>query len=498
MTIGLNAAVLISFTCMNASASPDAKNNRKPNIVIIVADDLGWNCVGYHGGPVRTPQIDRLAQQGAILDRFYVSPMCSPTREGLMTGRYPMRYGMARSVIRPWMAYGLPTEECMIPELLAGDYPHRGAFGKWHLGHLDPKWHPLSRGFTQFKGSYNGAVDYWTRNRDGELDWHVNDVPTEEKGYVTDLIADAACTFIREHKADGPFFCYVPFTAPHDPLQAPDKYIEQYAHLDDTPNDGKPSEMQRLAAMVTCMDDGIGRILKTLDDAKIADNTLVWFFSDNGGVKGIADLNKPLKEGKLTAYEGGVRVPSVVRWPGRIPEGGKITEPIMNLDILPTLLHAANVNRKPSRPLDGVDVLDVLTGKAKSTSPRDMYFFNGQAGLQKEHIAVSTADGWKLVVVGPDVREAKGPRGKQHEIGLYHLSEDPNETKNLSADQPDLMKELWKKIVAFRKSEPSESMTPVNKAPDGFKPPSQWRNTCLKEPTNGCKTIATSSKEAQP
>src|SRR5688500_14474080 len=150
-----------------------------------------------------------------------------------------MRYGMGRTVVRPWIRNGLPPEERTLPEALAeAGYARRGAFGKWHLGHLAPQWHPLSQGFTDFKGCYNGAADCFTRRRDGQTDWHENWEPVEEPGYTTDLIADAATAFVRRHAKDGPFFCYVAFTAPHDPLQAPDKYLAQYAHLDPDPDDG--------------------------------------------------------------------------------------------------------------------------------------------------------------------------------------------------------------------------------------------------------------------
>src|SRR4051794_29730257 len=158
------AACVVLASATAANAAP-----RRPNVVLIVADDQGWNTVGYHGGFVQTPNIDRIAKQGVELDRFYVSPMCSPTRAGLMTGRYAMRMGMARSVVRPWARFGLPPAERTLPEALGeAGYANRGAFGKWHLGHLEPQWHPMAQGFTTFTGTYNGAANYFTRDRDGE------------------------------------------------------------------------------------------------------------------------------------------------------------------------------------------------------------------------------------------------------------------------------------------------------------------------------------------
>jgi arylsulfatase B len=475
-----NALCMVLFLSATGTAhatSSSVDPGKRPNILLIVADDLGWNCVGYHGGPVQTPHIDRLARQGVALERFYVSPLCSPTRAGLMTGLYPMRFGMARSVVRPWISYGLPPQERTLPEFLAeAGYRHRGCFGKWHLGHLAPKWHPLAQGFTQFKGQYNGAADYWTREREGEIDWHVDHAPLQEEGYTTDLIANAAVDFIRQQAKDQPFFCYVPFTAPHTPLQVPEAYLARYACLDKKLDDGKPSELQKLAAMITCMDDGIGRILHALEQTGISQNTLIWFISDNGGVKMFDGVNRPLRGGKLTVYEGGVRVPSVVFWPGVIEGGRKMTEPASKIDVFPTLIQVSRAGTKSVDRLDGIGILDVLTGRISRLPPRDLFCFHGLAGLEREHAAIISADGWKLVVVGPDIRRRNGFRTAKHRVELFHLANDPNEERDLSADHPDRVAELGRKLVAFRASEPAEPMRPENKAPHGWKPPLNWEN----------------------
>jgi arylsulfatase A-like enzyme len=467
----VSAAALAETAPAPASAGAVAAS-RSPNIVLIVADDLGFNSVGYRGGWLRTPEIDRLAARGVSLDRFYVSPMCSPTRAGLMTARYPMRYGMARTVVRPWLRYGLPPAEHTIPELLAeAGYRHRGVFGKWHLGHLSPEWHPLAQGFTAFEGLYNGAADYRTRVRDGEVDWHVDREPRDPQGYTTDLIADAAARFIRQRAAQAPFFCYVPFTSPHDPLQAPPSYVARYANLDDRPGDGRPSDLQVLAAMITCMDDGIGRIMKAIDEAGIANNTLVWFISDNGGLRRFAPANRPLRDGKLTVYEGGVRVPSAAWWPGVIEGGRHVSEPVMNLDILPTLLRAAGRTTPLPGPVDGHDVLDLLAGRSAALPVRDLYFFTGQSGLEQEQIAITSADGWKLVVLGPDIRRPEGFRTPQHTVQLFHLTEDPSESRDLAASHPDRVAELGRRLIAFRNSEPAGAVEPAEKPADFVAPP---------------------------
>ncbi len=474
------AAWLLAGVCGSASVVTAAPPTERPNIVVILADDLGWGGVGYHGSFVHTPHIDRLASQGVQLTNFYVSPMCSPTRVGLMTGCYPMRLGLGRSVIRPWASFGLPPEQQTLPEVLAtAGYRHRGAFGKWHLGHLKPAWHPLSQGFTTFRGQYNGAADYWTRIRDGEVDWHKDAEPLDESGYTTDLIAAAACAFIAEHADREPFFCYVPFTAPHDPFQAPESYLARYPSTAPAGEDAVARDRRTLAAMVTCMDDAIGRILQTLHDRGIAERTLVWFFSDNGGLTRLG-LNGPLREGKLTVYEGGVRVPCAVWWPGVIEGGRRIDVPVINLDILPTLSRLAGAS-VPAR-VDGLDISPLLTGRAASVPQRDLYFFTGQAGLQREEIAIRSAGGWKLVVIGPDIRGPRAYRTPQHRVELFRVSEDPYERHDVAADHPDLVEKLGTKLIAFRTSEPAEALSPTKAPPAGFKPPRHWRNHPVTEP----------------
>jgi arylsulfatase B len=459
--------------------APDGAPSKRPNIVIIVADDMGWNVPSYHHGFVKTPNIDRIAHQGVELDRFYVSPICSPTRAGIMTGRYPLHFGMARGVVRPWVKYGLPPKERTIAEALADSgYKDRAAFGKWHLGHLDPKWHPLSQGFSHFEGCYNGAVDYFTRDRMGQVDWHLDWTDIQPPGYTTDMIADRSVEFIQKHaKDDSPFFCYTAFTAPHEPLEAPQKYLDQYKELDHNASDGKPSPKQRLAAMSACMDDGIGRILKTIEDQGIAKNTLIWFTSDNGGIARIPGNNTPLRGHKFDCYEGGVRVPAAVWWPGVIEGGKKIETPLVNEDILPTVVHVAGGKMEaPAGPIDGRNVWSVLAGSPEQAKleDRDIYYIAVHG--KDEQIGVSTNDGWKLVVTGPDIRQEGGIDPEHHKIELFNLTKDPFEKTDLSGKNPDRVKELGAKLIAFRKSESANPMIPPNKPPADFAPPPNWHN----------------------
>ena len=274
------------------STQRDVQAANKPNIVILLADDLGWGDVGYHGSDIKTPNIDSIAQEGVALDRFYVCPMCSPTRAGFMTGRYPNRFGMMRAVIPPWRDYGLPTSEVTLPELLkTAGYNRRGIIGKWHLGHSKPDHHPLEHGFTYFYGHYNGAIDYFTHEREGETDWHRNHDTIHEEGYATDLLAADAAKFISDSPQDSPYFLYVPFNAPHSPFQAKEEDLKKYPK--------RKGNKKTLAAMIDSLDQGVGKILNAIEERGDADNTFVIFFSDNGGVRNVAD-NKPLRGAKLT------------------------------------------------------------------------------------------------------------------------------------------------------------------------------------------------------
>lgn len=462
---------LTSVAVLAGAALPSwaQAESKKPNIVVIMVDDLGWNAVGYHNPVVQTPNLDnRICKEGIELDNFHVSPMCSPTRAGFMTGRYPIRYGCARSVIPPWRDFGLPTDETTIAEALAkAGYTHRGGFGKWHLGHMRGKWLPRSRGFTEFLGCYNGAIDYFTHERDGELDWHRNEESAHQEGYSTELIGKAAAEFIgKAAKGGEPFFCYVPFNAPHEPLQVPGRYKEQYAHI-------KDDKKQTYYAMITAMDVEIGRILDAIDEAGIAGNTLVWFFSDNGGVAKIKGNNAPLKGAKLTAYQGGVRAAACVRFPGRYPAGRKIEERTAFIDVMPTALSLAGIAPEATgcKPLDGVDLNPLFAGKLAQLLERDLYFYHGQQGEDDEPAAVISKE-WKLVVNGPNL--AKGLTA-EHKVELYKINEDPGETSDVAKAHPEVVGRLVKKLVAFRSLQPENGVPPYEEGKNGFVAPKEWK-----------------------
>ncbi len=449
----------------------------RPNIVLILADDLGWNDVSFHGGEIPTPNLDRIASEGVELDRFYACPVCSPTRAGLMTGRYPIRFGMQRAVCRPFLEIGLPPAEETLPEMLArAGYRNRGIAGKWHIGHAFREYHPLNQGFSSFMGHFNGNIDYFTHRREGQLDWHRGFEPNYDEGYSTDLIAEESVRFIDRHARSGPFFLYVPFNAPHTPLQVPEKWLPPFASVED--------ERRRIyMAMVAAMDHAIGRILDALRRQGVEENTLVWFASDNGG-QALAD-NSPLRAGKGTVYEGGTRVVAALRWPNRLPGGGhKVTGLISYLDVWPTLRRVAGLGSEggPGEPLDGEDMLDLIVG---DRPPRLRRFFSYYERYGGEQLALIDGD-WKLVrhgppILGPNPQDAPPPQQRpkkapREKLELFRLDRDPQEHNDLAYHEPErveLMQEMMRDFRALRKDGGVPPMTAP--PPPDWSAPTEWR-----------------------
>eukprot|EP00913_Durusdinium_trenchii_P008895 g8361.t1 len=433
----------------------------KPHIVFMMADDLGWKDVGFHGGRIATPNIDALARRGVELKQFYVQPVCSPTRAALMTGRYPMRYGLQCGVVRPWAKHGLPLNEKLLPELLRSAGYTTAVVGKWHLGHLSRKYLPTSRGFDRQYGHYNGALDYFTHKRDGGHDWHRDDKPNYDKGYTTDLIGKAAADIIAKHDQKKPLFLYVPFNAPHTPLQAPEKYLKKYAHF-------KLKRRQTFAAMVTCMDDAVGRIVSALDAHKYPpENTLIVFCSDNGGITRLGSNGK-LRAGKGTLYEGGVRVPAVMVWKGKLPAGGSVDEPLHMVDMLPTLAGLAGGKLSQTQPLDGVNVWPAIVDQKKRTA--DILVLN----VTPFHAAIRVGD-WKLIHNGQVGANATS-RPKKEQWELFNLKDDPYEKRDRAGDSKDVLDRMKQQIAELRRTMAKPNIPP-NRPPQGFKVPKVWGET---------------------
>lgn len=426
---------LASFSiglCVLNLLAPSFARAERPNIVVILSDDHGYADSGFMGSTeVRTPNLDKLARSGAVLESFYVQPVCSPTRSSLMTGRYVSRTGMYH-VVRPSARWGLPLAERTLANALHEAGYQTAICGKWHLGDFEPAYRPTRRGFDLQYGHWYGAIDYFTHLRDGILDWHRNDAPSKDEGYSTQLIADEACRIIRSKKQDQPLFLYVPFNAVHGPYQAPEKYTQQFEHLQGT--------RRVYAGMLAAMDEAVGRIVEALQEKGMSENTIILFSSDNGGPSpGQITSNGPLRAGKGTIYEGGIRACAFATWPGHIPSGARIAEPMHIIDWYPTLVKLAGGSLEQELPIDGRDVWPVLTKGARSPH-EDLYL----PGMSPQQAAIRKGD-WKLLVNAGAVR---GEVGGKQSIELYNLAKDVGETKNVADEHPEVVEELRKLLAA--------------------------------------------------
>lgn len=428
MRIALTLLLATTFP-LTAPAAP------RPHVVIFVSDDMGWNDVGYHGSTIQTPNIDRLAKEGVELDRFYVFPICSPTRTALMTGRSPIRFG----IISPLGgSRGVPLQEHFMPEAFQAAGYQTVMAGKWHLGAKGDEYSPQKRGFDHFYGFRGGMIDYYSHEGPGRLDWQRNGKVLEEKGYSTELLAAEAVRMIEHRDKKKPLFLYLPFNAPHGPSQAPDGVSEKYRKI------GMSGNTAVRAASIDVMDHAIGRVLATLEREGMAENTLAMFFCDNGAgggrrgtdgrrrrsapEAGRATGNAPLRGGKGSVLEGGVRVPAVIRWPGEIKAGSKTSQLIAVQDLLPTLSAAVGIAHGNDQEMDGVNVWPAIKdGKAMRRPPVVVAGSGGMAILQ---------DQWKLSKSGESVT-------------LYDLVADPLEATDLAGQKPELVGRLSKAMDPF-------------------------------------------------
>jgi arylsulfatase A-like enzyme len=429
------AFLLLFFTAISiAPASAADVAPSKPNIVYIIADDLGWKDVGFHGSDIKTPNLDKLAADGAKLEQFYAQPMCTPTRAALMTGRYPFRYGLQTAVIPSGHTFGLATDEWLLPQALKEDGYYTAIIGKWHLGHADKKYWPLQRGFDYQYGPLIGELDYFTHQQHGITDWFRNNKVVEEKGYTTTLLGNDAVKLIDDHNFSQPLFLYLSFNAPHTPYQAPQEYLDQYKNIED-PN------RRAYAAAITAMDDQIGRVIAALDTKKVRDNTLIVFQSDNGGTRnpmfaGELDMTKvkipcdngPYRDGKGTLYEGGTRVCALANWPGHIKPGTVVDGMIHVVDLYPTLAGLTGASTTKCKPLDGIDVWQTMSTNAPS--PRTEIIYN----IEPFRAGVREGD-WKLVWRTP----------LPQSVELFNIAQDPSEKTNLASQYPDKVAALEKR-----------------------------------------------------
>lgn len=430
---GAGAACLSACAWGERSGSNN-KQTKRPNIVFIIADDLGWADVGYHGSEIQTPNLDALAKQSICFEQHYVMPTCTPTRVGLMTGRYPSRYG----VLSP--AYGkiFDDDTITLAEALKRSGYATSITGKWHMG-SPPDHTPRKYGFDSSYGYFDGQIDPYTHHyKNGDRSWHRNDQLVDEEGHATDLITNEAVRIIESNHAE-PFFLYVTYSVPHTPLNEPEKWTAAY--------EGRIKDPSRklYAASVTHMDYGIGRILESLGRKGLRENTLVVFSSDNGGQQNwsskteyeghyankpqmVLGNNKPLRGWKGEVYEGGIRVPAMASWPGVLAPSS-LSHPIHIVDWMPTLCSLVGYSTEKDLKWDGKDVWPLICTRADKTEPRVMYWKTPNA------FAVRQGD-WKLVV-----------GKKKTNAELYDLAVDPYEKNDLASEHPERVKEL-KQLLA--------------------------------------------------
>ena len=398
---------------------------RPPNVVVIVSDDAGYADFSFQGSSqVPTPHLDALAARGVRLTSGYVTAaVCSPSRAGLLTGRYQQRFGHETNIPPRYSeTNGLPVEEVLLSDLLGEEGYRTIALGKWHLGYA-PQFHPLSRGFDDYWGFLQGARSYRPigGTRLNRLLRDHEPVP-ETFEYMTDALADEAAAYIEAHR-ERPFFLYLAFNAVHTPMHADPAVLEEVADI-------QPPRRQKLVAMTISLDRAVGRVLDTLREQDLERDTLVVFVNDNGGATNNASVNTPLRGTKGTPFEGGLRVPFLMSWPGRLPEGVDYDLPVSTLDVLPTALSAAGRAAPAPRPLDGVDLLPFLTGAAEGR-PHERLLWR-----LKGDRAIRDGD-WKLVLRGDG------------EPMLFDLASDLSETRDLAGEQPERVAALLAELASW-------------------------------------------------
>ncbi len=402
----------------------------KPNFLVILVDDLGWGDLSSYGAPdMETPHVDRLIASGCRFDRAYANcPVCSPTRAALLTGRYQDLVGVP-GVIRTHArnSWGNLIESVpLLPQVLRPAGYTSAIVGKWHLGLQEPDT-PMDRGFDHFHGFLGDMMDdYYTHRRHGINYMRLGREEIDPKGHATDLFTEWAREWLRGRKPGEPWCLYLAYNAPHTPIQPPKEWLRR---VKDREKD-IPDRRAKLVALIEHMDDGIGRVMKTLEETGLAENTLVVFASDNGGQTGVGARNGPLRAGKGTLYEGGIRVPMGAAWPGRIRPGSRTDRIVLSMDILPTLCEAAGA--PVDHEIDGTSFLPTLLGKDEAGPERDLFWGRREGGRFKGEAMYAIRRGdWKLLEPMP---------GRPRE--LYNLAADPQEENDLAQAEPATFKEL--------------------------------------------------------
>jgi arylsulfatase A-like enzyme len=440
----------LAFLLLAPAALPAAE---RPNFVIIMADDLSYGDIGCYGSTkIKTPHFDRLARDGTRFTDFHSSgAVCSPTRAGLITGRYQQHAGIPTVIFvdpkRPTHPHGIQDRDVTFAERLADAGYQTAIFGKWHLGYYQ-KYNPVRHGFSQFRGYVSGNVDFFSHvDQAGRLDWWRGDEIDDEAGYTTHLITRHSVAF-TEGNRDKPFCLYVPYEPPHYPYQGPnDKPVRSVGHgRGNAETKQSKEDMQRAyKEMVEEMDHGVGEIIAVLKNHGIERNTLVMFFSDNGATR--QGSNGTLRGHKGQVWEGGHRVPCIASWPGMIKTDSVSHDLTITLDVIPTLLAAADVDPPADHEFDGVNLLPVLTD-GKSLGGRDLFWGHGEARAMRHR-------SWKLVTAAP----------RQPPPTLFDLAHDLAEQNDLAKQEPDRVKEMLAAIAAW------EADTAAGASPQPNSPP---------------------------
>lgn len=418
-----SAAFVLALGLAALAAAAEAPPAR-PNVIVIVSDDLGYADVGFHGlREFDTPHLDRLAASGVQFTHGYAShPYCSPTRAGILTGRYQQRFGHEHNP--PYEpdseTTGTPLDEVMLSQVMRSAGYRTAAIGKWHLGDA-PKFHPHRRGFDEFFGFSGGGFNFYgipnARQPRHRVMRNGDPVPLDQLSYLTDDFTAEAVRFIERNRAQ-PFFLYLAYNAVHAPNQAPQQYLDRVAHIE-------YGLRSVYAAMMVAMDDGIGKVIDAVAALGLRERTLVVFVNDNGGRTDGSD-NFPLRGHKGLLYEGGIRVPFLMSWPGTLPRGVEYHEPVISLDIYPTVAAAAGADTSAAKPLDGVNLLPYLTGERRH-APHDTLYWRVIAG---QGYAVRHGR-YKLIKAAALDR-----------VQLFDLATDPRETRDLSREKPAIAASL--------------------------------------------------------
>jgi arylsulfatase A-like enzyme len=442
---GLFLVVLMTFfVAGNKKSKPTYKTNNQPNILIIIPDDLGWRDVGYHGSEIKTPNIDKLAKSGVRLNQHYVMPTCTPTRVSLMTGKYPSRYGIIGPDYGEVIDLGDPT----LASILKENGYYTAIAGKWHMG--SPPYTPLKYGFQSSYGYFDGQIDPYTHEYKTETalterrSWHRSDEYFDEEGHVTDLLTIEAIRIIEEDREE-PFFLYLAYHVPHYPLDEPDEWMNVYKDKDIF------SSRKLFAASVSHMDDAVGKIIDALERTGQRENTLIFFTSDNGGQlnwqsdteyrgkyankpHNVLGNNYPLRGWKGDLYEGGIRVPAFINWPGRL-EPGVVDLPVHVSDWLPTLCELTGATMAEDLNTDGRSIWPLLTGEQQIAEERSIYW------KIRSHYAVREGN-WKLVL-----------NRNSNKAELYDLENDFRETRDLSETHPEKTAYLMELLERFKEGD---------------------------------------------